>query len=192
VTYQIDSRINLRMSIDVDFKADLARYPQRPFLREQSIWAVYVYRFGRRVADRHPGIIRNIQFAIYWTMFRIVETITGISISLEAKIGPGLRIYHFGNVFIHSGAVIGRNCTLRQGVTIGTAVSGGRAPEIADDVEFGAYAQAFGDIHIASGAKIGAMSLVITDVPAKATAVGVPARIIAGRATSATRGCDPK
>jgi serine O-acetyltransferase len=166
------------MPRDPDFDADLARYPRRPFLKEQSIWAICVYRFGRRVFNRKPGLIRNIELKFYWMIFRLVETLTGISLPLEAQIGPGLRIYHFGNIFVHSGTIIGRNCTLRQGVTIGNRLEDGPAPVIEDDVEFGAYAQALGDIRISSGAKIGAMSVVLCDVPAGATAVGIPARVI--------------
>ena len=166
------------MTSDPDFQADLARYPRRPFLKEQSIWAIFVYRFGRRVLNRKPGIIQNIQLNLYWLIFRIVETFTGISLPLEAQIGPGLRIYHFGNIFVHCGTVIGRNCTLRQGVTIGNRTIDGPAPVVGDDVEFGAYAQVLGHIRIASGAKIGAMSVVLCDVPAGATAVGIPARIL--------------
>jgi serine O-acetyltransferase len=165
------------MASDPAFKADLARYPSRPFLREQSIWAIYVYRFGRRVFNRRPGTTRNIQLKFYWMLFRIVETITGISLPLEAQIGPGLRIFHFGNIFIHSGTIIGRNCTLRQGVTIGNRTMDGPAPVVEDDVEFGAYAQVLGNIRIGSGARIGAMSVVLCDVPAGATAIGIPARV---------------
>jgi serine O-acetyltransferase len=163
---------------DPDFKADLARYPRRPFLKEQSIWAIWLYRWGRRVFNRRPSLIRNIQLKFYWFLFRIVETLTGISLPLQAQIGPGLRIHHFGNIFINSDVVIGRNCTLRQGVTIGNRTEGGQSPVIEDDVEFGAYAQALGGIRIATGAKIGAMSVVLCDVPAGTTAVGIPARII--------------
>ena len=165
--------------VDADFKADLSRYPLKPFLREQSIWAIYIYRYGRRVLNRKLGILRTIQLKLYWLMFRTVETVTGISLPLEARIGPGLRIYHFGNIFIHSQAVIGRNCTLRQGVTIGNRVPDGPAPVIEDNVDFGAYAQVLGEVRIGSGAKIGAMTLVLCDVPAGATAVGIPARIVA-------------
>jgi len=165
------------MAPDPDFKADLARYPRRPFLKEQSIWAIFIYRFGRRVLNRRPGLVRNVQLKFYWLLFRLVETVTGISLPLEAQIGPGLRIYHFGNIFINSNVIIGRNCTLRQGVTIGNRIDDGPSPVVEDDVEFGAYAQAFGGIHIAKGAKIGAMSVVLCDVPAGATAVGIPARV---------------
>jgi serine O-acetyltransferase len=163
---------------DPDFKADLSRYPRRPFLREQSIWAVCVYRFGRRVLKRKPGMWRNILLKFYWLIFRIVETLTGITLPLEARIGPGLRIHHFGNIFIHPDAIIGRNCTLRQGVTIGNRVPDGACPVIEDDVEFGAYGQVLGGVRVGRGAKIGAMSLVLCDVPPGAKALGNPARVV--------------
>jgi serine O-acetyltransferase len=166
------------MTRDPDFRADLARYPPRPFLREQSIWAIWIYRLGRRALNRKPGAARYILLKFYWLIFRIVETSTGISLPLEARIGPGLRIYHFGNIFIHSRAIIGRNCTLRQGVTIGDRVLNGPAPVVEDDVQFGAYAQVLGQIRIGRGAKIGAMALVLCDIPANTTAVGNPARIL--------------
>lgn len=166
------------MKIDADFEADLSRYPLRPFLKEQSIWAICIYRYGRRVLDRKRGVLRAIQLKLYWLMSRIVETVTGITLPLEARIGPGLRIYHFGNIVVHSQAVIGRNCTLRHGVTIGNRVPDGPTPVIGDDVDFGAYAQVLGNVRIGNGAKIGAMTVVLCDVPAGATAVGVPARIL--------------
>jgi serine O-acetyltransferase len=180
VTDRAEASISSRMFDDPDFKADLARYPRRPFFSEQSIWAIFIYRFGRRALNRKPGIMRNVQLWVYRVTFNVVETITGIGLSLEARIGPGLRIYHFGNIFVHPDAVIGRNCTLRQGVTIGNHTVDGPVPTIDDDVEFGAYAQVLGNVHVARGAKIGPMSLVIVDVPAGATALGVPARILPG------------
>ncbi len=143
------------MSDDPDFAADLARYPQRPFAREQSIWAIATYRFGRRVDRLGPGPWRTLLTRIYWLRFRIVETLTGISLPKEAQIGPGLRIYHFGNIFVHSDSKIGANCTIRQGVTIGNRTINGPAPVIEDDVELGAYAQVLGPIRIGRGARSG-------------------------------------
>lgn len=163
---------------DPDFQADLKRYPPRPWLREQSIWAIALYRFGRRVDRRRSGPVKWLLSKEYWLVFRILETLTGISIPKSAVIGPGLRIYHFGNIFIHAQATLGSGCTLRQGVTVGNRVEGGPVPVIEDNVDFGAYAQVLGHIRVGQGARIGAMSVVLTDVPAHATAVGVPARIL--------------
>lgn len=167
------------MSKDPDWLADLARYPARPWLREQSVWAVAVYRFGRRVERRSPGPVRRVLEKLYWLAFRVVETATGISIAKSVVVGPGLRIWHFGNIFIHKDVRIGANCTLRQGVTLGNRVEGGPVPVVGDDVDFGAYAQVLGGIRIGNRARIGAMSVVLQDVPDGATAVGIPARVIA-------------
>jgi len=166
------------MSRDEDWESDLRRYPPRPFLREQSVWAVWVYRFGRRVDARPAGLARRIATAAYWVMFRVTETLTGIGIPKSVRIGPGLRIWHFGNIFIHADAVIGANCTLRQGVTIGNRHEGGPVPCLGDDVDLGAYAQVLGGIRVGNGCSVGALSVVLDDVPDGATAVGIPARIV--------------
>jgi serine O-acetyltransferase len=166
------------MSRDPDLAADWARYGRRPLLREQSAWAILVYRWGRRIDKSKPGLLRNIRGKIYQLVYRFVETLTGISLPKSCKIGPGLKIYHFGGIFLHGECIVGANCTLRQGVTIGNRGIDGPAPIVEDDVEFGAYAQVLGPIRIGKGAKIGAMSVVLRDVPPGATAVGIPARII--------------
>ena len=176
---------------DPDWQADLDRLPPRPMLKEQSAWALWVYRFGRRNDRRAAGIRKRAGDRLYWLLYRATETITGISIPKSAVIGPGLRIYHFGNVFVHCDARIGARCTLRQGVTIGNRREGGPVPILEDDVELGAYAQVLGGVRIGRGAKIGAMSVVLEDVPANATAVGIPARIIlSDRPADEGRGLD--
>ena len=163
---------------DPDWQADLQRYPPQPFLREQSAWALWVYRFGRRNDRRKPGLRRKLGGRLYWFLYRITETLTGIGIPKGVQIGPGLRIHHFGGIFIHQDVKIGARCTLRQGVTIGNRHENGPVPIIEDDVEFGAYAQVLGGVRIGRGARIGAMAVVLQDVPAGAAAVGVPARIV--------------
>ena len=165
-----------------DWRADLARYPRRPWLREQSIYPVAVYRFGRWLDARPAGLGRRLLTPAYWLLFRLAETATGISLPKSARIGPGLRIWHFGNVFVHPDAVLGANCTLRQGVTIGNRREGGPVPRLGDDVELGAYAQVLGGVRVGQGARIGAMAVVLVDVPDGAAAVGNPARIVPARA----------
>jgi len=117
---------------DPDWQADLARIDApRAFLKEQSLWAIWVYRFGRRVDRRPRGIRRYLFSRLYWLLFRIVETVTGISLPKSCVIGKGLRIWHFGGVFLNGDAVLGENCTLRQGVTIGNREEGGGSPSSA-------------------------------------------------------------
>lgn len=163
---------------DPDWLADLARYPAGSFFKQQSLWAIAVYRFGRRVDRRPPGFRRELLTFVYWRLFYLVETLTGVSLPKTAEIGPGLRIWHFGNIFLTHDVRLGARCTLRQGVTIGNRHEDGPSPILDDDVELGAYAQVLGGVRVGRGAKIGAMSVVIQDVPAGAIAVGVPARII--------------
>jgi len=164
---------------DQAWQADVARVgAPRAFLKEQSLWAIWVYRFGRRVDLCPTGLSRAMLLPIYWFLFRIVETLTGISLPKSCVIGKGLRIWHFGGIFIHGRAVIGENCTLRHGVTIGNRHEDGAAPVLGDYVELGAGAQILGGVHIGNHCKIGAMTLVLTDMPAGSTAAGIPARII--------------
>lgn len=173
--------------IDPAWQADLARVAQpRALLKEQSLWAIWVYRFGRRTDRRRSGIGKSVCLSAYWFLFRIAETLTGISLPKSCVIGKGLRIWHFGGIFINGAAVIGENCTLRQGVTIGNRHEGGASPVLGDDVELGAYAQILGGIRIGNRCKIGAMAVVLTDVPDGATAVGQPARILPPIASSVT------
>jgi serine O-acetyltransferase len=169
---------------DADWQADLARCGGASALRrEQSLWALRVYRFGRRVDAMRDGSARRWSLRFYWLAFRAVETVTGISLPKECRIGPGLRIWHFGGVFVNPGTVIGANCTLRQGVTLGNRVEDGPCPVLEDGVELGAYAQVLGGVRLGAGCKVGAMSVVLRDVPAGATAVGNPARVIARETT---------
>jgi serine O-acetyltransferase len=160
-------------------RADLKRYGTRPWLREQSVWAVAVHRFGRW-SDARGGVLGRLAGRAYWIAYRVVETLTGISLPKSVPVGPGLRIHHFGGIVIHDRARIGANCTLRHGVTIGDREPDGPVPVIGDDVEIGAYAQILGGVRVGSGARIGAMSVVLQDVPPGASAVGNPARVIQG------------
>lgn len=175
-----------------DWQMDRKRYPSgKAFLQEQSLSAIAVYRFGRWNDARSASLSRWIFDRIYWLAFRFVETLTGISFTKAVRIGPGLRIHHFGNIFIHSGVVMGEGCTLRQGVTIGNREDGGKVPRIGNQVEFGAYAQVLGGVVIGDGAKIGALAVVLQDVPSHHTAVGNPARIIAPRVKPAEANPSP-
>jgi len=73
------------MSHDPDWAADLQRYARRrPFLKEQSIWAVWLYRYGRRLDRRPAGPARKVSLALYWLLFRLIETATGVSLPKSA------------------------------------------------------------------------------------------------------------
>ena len=101
-------------------------------------------------------------------------------IGSRAQIGEGCVFQHNGlGVVISERAVIGDRCMLYQHVTIGALEDGSeQVPLIGDDVVIGAGATLLGPIKVGSGSKIGAGAVVLSDVPAGATAVGVPAKIL--------------
>jgi serine acetyltransferase len=110
----------------------------------------------------------------------VVEWLLTVDLPVRTRVGPGLTLNHAYAIVVHPDAVLGSNCLLIQGVTIGQKVSTGqhRAPVVGDGVSFGAHASVLGPVHIGDGARIGAGAVVLCDVPAGATAVGVPARIV--------------
>ncbi len=106
----------------------------------------------------------------------ITRAVTGIEIHPAAHIGRGLFIDHGAGVVIGETASIGDDVTLYQGVTLGGTgfATGKRHPTVQDNVTIGSGAKLLGPITIGHGAKIGANSVVITDVPANSTVVGNP------------------
>ena len=106
---------------------------------------------------------------------------TGIEIHPAAAIGAELFIDHGHGVVIGETAIIGKHVTIYHGVTLGgTSLSSGkRHPTIEDEVIIGAGAHVLGPITVGKGARIGANAVVVKDVPAHATVVGIPARIVA-------------
>jgi serine O-acetyltransferase len=107
---------------------------------------------------------------------RFWSVVTGADIPLNSEIGGGLLIPHPNGIVIFPGAEIGPNCLLFQQVTIGHAEGG--VPKLGGHVDVGAGAKLIGPISIGDHAKIGANAVVMIDVPAGATAVGIPARIV--------------
>ena len=104
------------------------------------------------------------------------RALTGIEIHPSARIGEGLFIDHGAGVVVGETAEIGHNVTLYQGVTLGGTgfATGKRHPTVQDNVTIGSGAKLLGPITIGHGAKIGANSVVITDVPPNSTVVGNP------------------
>jgi serine O-acetyltransferase len=107
--------------------------------------------------------------------------ITGIEIHPGATIGEGFFIDHGMGVVIGETAIIGENCHLFQGVTLGGTSTrrAKRHPTLGKNVVVGAGAKVIGDVTIGENAKIGAGSVVVTNVPPNATVVGVPGHIVA-------------
>ena len=152
------------------FRADLRRCGARPFLREWSVYAIGVYRFGQWNDHRH-GPFKRVVDRAYWLTYRLVIAVTNIELPKEASVGAGLRIHHTGPVVIHPDVVIGADCTLRQGVTLGERRAGGGCPVLGSSVEVGAYSQVLGPVRLGDRAKVGALALVVEDIADDGTAM---------------------
>ncbi|MBI4494266.1 MAG: serine O-acetyltransferase [Chloroflexi bacterium] len=111
------------------------------------------------------------------------RALTGIEIHPAARIGDGLFIDHGMGVVIGETAELGDDVTLYQGVTLGgtSRRREKRHPTLRDGVVVGAHAQLIGAIEVGEGAQVGAGSVVITNVPAYSTVVGVPGHAVAVR-----------
>jgi serine O-acetyltransferase len=123
------------------------------------------------------------QLRLYWVArfsSNIARWLTGIEIHPGASIGHRVFIDHGMGVVIGETAVIGDDCTLYHGVTLGGTSwnKGKRHPTLEKGVVIGAGAKVLGPITIGADAKIGSNAVVVRDVPAGATAVGIPARIL--------------
>jgi len=119
---------------------------------------------------------------------QLARFFTGIEIHPGAKIGKGLFIDHGMGVVIGETAEVGDNVTIYHGVTLGGTGkdTGKRHPTIEDDVLIGTGAKVLGPITVGKGAKVGSNAVVLKDVPAKATAVGSPAKNIVRTKVTAT------
>jgi serine O-acetyltransferase len=110
----------------------------------------------------------------------LARFLTGIEIHPGASIGHRVFIDHGMGVVIGETAIIGDDCTLYHGVTLGGTSwnKGKRHPTLENGVVIGAGAKILGPITLGAGAKVGSNAVVVKDVPANATAIGIPARIL--------------
>ena len=104
----------------------------------------------------------------------------GIEIHPAAKIGNGVFIDHGMGVVIGETAIVGDNCTIYQGVTLGGTGKdkGKRHPTLGNNVLVGCGAKLLGNFTVGDNAKIAANAVVLSDVPENCTCVGIPARIV--------------
>lgn len=141
-----------------------------------SIQVVLIYRLQAWLHGMHVPLLPEI-------CQQLTMILASVQIGNNMDIGPGLLVAH-GNVIIDGFGSIGAGCQVSPFVTIGLdtggADAGFEAPRIGDDVFIGTGAKVLGPVTVGDNARIGANAVVMSDVPAGSTAVGIPARIIAG------------
>ncbi|MBE6692604.1 MAG: serine O-acetyltransferase [Ruminococcaceae bacterium] len=132
------------------------------------------------------------QFFAARAISQAARNATGIEIHPAAQIGKGLFIDHGCAVVIGETTIIGDNCTIYQGVTLGGTGKhvGKRHPTIGNNVMIGAGAKVLGPVVIGDNTKVAAGAVVLKDIPENSTAVGIPARVVRGKTAPQTQNLD--
>ena len=157
--------------------ADLARFRANGYSGwgSEGFWALAMFRLQKVVGAKQPRwVFGPIGFALNVPR-KLMKTITNIDLNIGADIGPGTLITHQGPIHVQAGTKIGADCAIHQSCTIGAGMRPGAAV-VGDHVYVACGASIIGPVKIGDNAVIGANSLVIADVPAGHTAIGVPAR----------------
>ena len=130
-------------------------------------------------------ILKLIFFLPCRLMLRHYQYRLGIGISYKTKIGPGFYIGHYSGIFIHDDAVVGKNCNINQGVTIGKKNGGAKAgsPYIGNEVYIAPGAKIIGNIKLEDGVCVGSNTVVTINCPKNSILVGAPARIISDKSS---------
>ena len=148
----------------------------------KSSWEVFLYPSFKAVMmyrTAHKWYTDGHYFWARWLSQKAVRK-TGIEIHPGAQIGKGLFIDHGSGVIIGETTIIGDNCTLYQGVTLGGTgkEQGKRHPTLGNNVMVSAGAKVLGSFTIGDNCKIGAGSVVLEEVPPNCTVVGIPGRVV--------------
>jgi serine O-acetyltransferase len=164
-------------------KSDLFRYCGKLtillFIKQYYLNPGFKFMVWHRIA--HNSRARGtIIYLLPWLILRRLKIKYGYDIPAETVIGKGFYIGHFGGVVISSKAIIGNNCNISQGITIGFASRGKRKgyPRLGNNIYIGPGSVLTGNIKIGNNAAIGANAVVLDDIPDNGVAVGIPARVI--------------
>jgi serine O-acetyltransferase len=142
--------------------------------------AMAIHRFGNWRMTVKPKLVRAPFSVLYRTLFRFARNVYGIELPYSAVVGRRVVIEHQGDITIHGSAIIGDDCVIRQGVTVGNRrrTRPFDAPHLGKGVSVGAGAKILGAVKVGDHANVGANAVVFHDVEANTTVVGIPARKI--------------
>ncbi|MEN6624980.1 MAG: serine acetyltransferase [Candidatus Sumerlaeia bacterium] len=154
-------------------RADFKRYAgEKPTVRsafyaltEVAWWALVTFRLGKAIQRIRFGIVRKPLTAFYFFLYKFMEIVSGVRISIDSEIGPGLQIHNFGGIIIHGR--LGRDCTIVQGAQLVSRgdFKGRGWPTLGDEVYVGTGAKILGPVTIGNRVRIGANAVVRDDVP---------------------------
>jgi serine O-acetyltransferase len=142
--------------------------------------AVAICRFGAWRMTVQPKVLRAPLSILYRALYRKVRNGYGIDLPYTVKLGRRVVIEHQNGIIIHGYSEIGDDSIIRQGVTLGNRYLDRPldAPKLGKRVNVGAGAKILGNVSIGDDASVGANAVVLKDIPAGQTAVGIPAKIL--------------
>lgn len=159
--------------------SDMQRFENKESaLISASFPVLFWFRIGSWLYRKNK-LTRIAGIPIY-LIYKLHKLLSGIQIPLCTSIGTGFRIFHYNCIIISQESVIGSNCSIHQGVTIGRCFNGQNSgcPVIGDNVVIFAGAKIIGKVRIGNNAVIGANAVVVKDVPDNCVVVGMPAKVI--------------
>jgi serine O-acetyltransferase len=138
-----------------------------------GLWAVWFHRVSHKLWRAKLYLPARL-------LSQVARFFTGVDIHPGALLGRRLFIDHAAGVVIGETAIVGSDVTIYQGVTLGGTGKGHgkRHPTVCDGVFIGNNANVLGNITVGENSRVGAVSVVLTDVPPNSTVVGVPAHIV--------------
>ncbi len=171
-----DQRIVRAIRADLQAVRDrdpAAHHYSRPFLFFKGFHALQIQRIGHWLWQHGRHVL-----ALY--LQSRTSEVFGVDIHPAARIGNGIMIDHATGVVVGETAVIEDNVSMLHGVTLGGTgkATGDRHPKVRKGVLIGAGAEILGNVEIGTGAKVGAGSVVLEDVPPHVTVAGVPAQVV--------------
>ena len=150
----------------------------------QGFWAIFQYRIAHFFYAKVKILPLNFIFKFPLLLWqKSIEIITGISIPASAKIGHSFYIGHFGGIILNANTIIGDNCNISQGATIGISGTDDNrgVPIIGNNVYIGVNSVVAGKIIIGNNVLIGSCSLVTIHVEDNSVVSGVPAIVISSK-----------
>jgi serine O-acetyltransferase len=150
---------------------------QEDWRADPGLWALAARRFGEWADGLPAAPLRRVGSKVYGALLLFVQVTTGNIIYREVRLGKNLDLRGTRDLLIHPGVEIGDRCRIGSGVTLGTNTRfKPGAPKVGRDVIIENGAKILGPVTIGDGAVIRANSLVLTNIPSGAVALGVPAR----------------
>lgn len=143
-------------------------------------FVLFLFRWAQLVSRNY---FMTVLFAVYLGFYHYyVEWVLGIELPRKLQAGRGLIVYHGQALVVNQGTVLGENCTLRNGTSIGNKqLANGTysaCPRIGNGVDIGANVSIIGPVTIGDNVRIGAGAVITKDVPPNCVVVGNPARVI--------------